>query len=91
MESIKFLPHLVLSGLLAFNSTLANAADQDLDLEPCINGNVSANGLYETQALEDNASNKDQKQVMTIEQNRLGSGEEDVVSAFGGHRDDFSR
>ena len=91
MESTKFLPHLVLTGLLVFSGTLVNAADQDLNLEPCINGDVSANGLYETQALEDAAGNKDQKQVVTIEQNQLGSGEEDVVSAFGGHRDDFIR
>ena len=31
--------------------------DDDIDLEPCMNGGVSATGLYETQALEDAASN----------------------------------
>ena len=30
-------------------------ATENLDLEPCINGAVSANGLYPTQAMEDAA------------------------------------
>ena len=35
------------------NSAVAN--DQELDLEACINGGVSASGLYASQELEDSA------------------------------------
>ena len=87
----KFLPRIVIAGFLTFGSAAAVAADQDLDLEPCINGGVSATGMYETQALEDAASRDILKPSMTTKEEGLGSGVEDVVSAFGGHRDDFSR
>lgn len=91
MESTKFLPRLLITGFLAFGSAAAIGADRDLDLEPCVNGDVSATGLYQTQAQEDAASRENQKPSVTVKKQGLGSGDEDVISAFGGQRDDFSR
>ena len=88
MESTKFLPHLLLSGFLALNSAAVFADTQYLELEPAVSGGVSASGLYESQALEDSAV---ALKKAAANEDRLGSGEEDVISAFGGHRDDFSR
>lgn len=41
-------------GVVATASASGNG--NDLQREPCINGQVSASGLYETQALEDRAA-----------------------------------
>jgi len=41
-----------LFGLYAMAST-ALAVEYDLDLEPCINGDVSSSGLYSSQEAED--------------------------------------
>ena len=87
----KIMPRLLITGFLAFASAASVAADRDLDLEPCMNGDVSATGQYETQVQEDAASRDQQKSSVTVMEQRLGSGENDVISAFGGHRDDFSR
>lgn len=88
MENTKFLPHLLLSGFLALNSAAVFADTQNLELEPAVSGGVSASGLYESQALEDSAVALNKA---AANEDRLGSGEDDVISAFGGHRDDFSR
>jgi len=88
MKSTKFLPHLLLSGFLALNTAAVFADKQNLELEPAVSGDVSASGLYESQALEDSAV---ALKKAAANEDRLGSGEEDVISAFGGHRDDFSR
>jgi len=36
-------------------STVGHADEQDYELEPCINGGVSATGLYPSQAIENTA------------------------------------
>ena len=41
--------------LVALPLTAVGAQEKDLELEPCINGSVSASGLYVKQALEDAA------------------------------------
>ena len=87
MKGNRYFPRvLVLAGVLAGFTVSASAAE-DLQLEPCINGDVSASGLYPSQsaenqalAAEDIANPKD-----------IGSGKEDLISAFGGNRDDFQR
>ena len=91
MESTKFLPHLLLSGFLAFNTAAVLADKQNLELEPAVSGGVSASGLYESQALEDTAAALKKAPAATADGDRLGNGEDDVISAFGGHRDDFAR
>ena len=89
MESTKFLPHLLLSGFLALNTAAVFADKQNLELEPAVSGGVSASGLYESQALEDSAAALENAPAATGDEDRLGSGEDDVISAFGGHRDPF--
>ena len=89
MESIKFLPHLLLSGFLALNSAAVFADKQNLELEPAVSGGVSASGLYASQALEDSAVDLKTAPVATVDEDRLGSGVDDVITAFGGHRDPF--
>ena len=50
----KLLSSLSIAGLLATAPLASSAADQaNLDLEPCINGGVSASGLFPTQAMEE--------------------------------------
>ena len=46
-----FLP--LLLTMLAFSATAAEPADPALELEPCINGAVSASGAFPTQAMEE--------------------------------------
>ena len=41
--------------LIAVPPTAVGSQQADLELEPCINGSVSASGLYGNQALEDAA------------------------------------
>ena len=41
--------------LVALPLTAVGSQEKDLELEPCINGSVSASGLYVNQALEDAA------------------------------------
>jgi len=90
MKPIKSLSQAVLLvGTLAVGATIAVADDQNLALEPCINGGVSATGRFETQALED-AALRGASEV-AISDEALGSGHTDVISAFGGQRDDFLR
>ena len=49
---------LIITSVIAFLFTAAQADQTSpLDLEPCINGGVSASGTYATQAAEDLASN----------------------------------
>lgn len=40
-------------GLLAFSVSAADQPPIDLDLEPCVNGAVSASGAFPTQAMEE--------------------------------------
>ena len=47
------------AGALALSLIAGAALAGDLSLEPCINGSVSANGLYPTQALQDRAESRD--------------------------------
>jgi hypothetical protein len=50
--------HLLSAGMIAASlaaTTPAAAAPGDYELEPCINGKVSATGMYPTQAQEDAA------------------------------------
>ena len=89
MESTKFLPHLLLSGVLALNSAAVFADTQNQELDPAVSGGVSASGLYESQALEDSAVAVKKAPAATADEDRLGSGEDDVITAFGGHRDPF--
>ncbi|MCP4284420.1 MAG: hypothetical protein GY792_08220 [Gammaproteobacteria bacterium] len=44
--------------LVSISSGLVHAADEH-ELEPCINGSVSASGMYATQELEDQARKLD--------------------------------
>lgn len=89
MERITSLSQsLFLAGIVTLGTTTVLAEDQAL--EPCINGGVSATGLYETQALEDAASGNNM-QFTASDDDSIGDGEDDVISAFGGHRDDFLR
>ena len=91
MESFKHITsHLLLTGFLTLNIATAVAGDQNLDLEPAVSGAVSASGLYPTQAAED-AAHKNKQATDTDVESRFGNGEDDVISAFGGHRDDFLR
>lgn len=64
------------------------AAAENLDLEPCINGEVSPSGLYPNQAQADAAT---ATAAIVKDSEWLGSGEDDVIAAFGGNRDDFER
>lgn len=90
MKSINVLSQvLLLAGSLAVATTTAVANEQDLALEPCINGSVSATGRFEIQALED-AALRHGREVAQSDAS-LGSGEDDVIAAFGGQRDDFDR
>lgn len=84
-----FSPALLLAGSLVVSSATVFAGKQNLDLEPCINGGVSASGSFETQALED-AAMRHKRQVASIDVD-VASGVDDVISAFGGRRDDFLR
>jgi len=43
------------TSLIALPLTTVGSQKENLELEPCINGSVSASGLYATQALEDAA------------------------------------
>ena len=43
-------------GLVAMPLTAMESQQVNLELEPCINGSVSATGLYATQELEDAAN-----------------------------------
>jgi hypothetical protein len=47
------------AGALALSLVAGPAVAGDLSLEPAINGSVSANGLYPTQALQDQAESRD--------------------------------
>ena len=76
--------------LLAGTSIHVHADGVDLKLEPCINGGVSASGLYETQVLEDAASHNN-NYAISFEEDSIGDGTDDVISAYGGNRDDFLR
>jgi hypothetical protein len=80
----------LLTAFIASGMPSAHADDQDPSLEPCINGAVSATGMYESQALE-NAAMDTKRQIVTGEYEYIGSGADDVISAFGGTRDDFNR
>ncbi|MGD2074301.1 MAG: hypothetical protein PVI91_16375 [Gammaproteobacteria bacterium] len=80
---------LTLAAVLAGGTAPIVADDQNLALEPCVNGEVSATGRFETQALEGSALRGSHGFAVTEE--TLGSGNDDVISAFGGHRDDFLR
>jgi hypothetical protein len=51
MIAFKFLP--LTFSLLAFLVSAGELPKTDLDLEPCINGAVSASGTYPSQAMED--------------------------------------
>ena len=65
----------IFAGLFGLaNSALATEADSPNALEPCINGQVSASGLYPTQAEEDAARALAQ---------RLNQGMSQQVSASG--------
>jgi hypothetical protein len=44
--------------LITLSMSAFGSQEENLQLEPCINGSVSASGLYETQALEDAANLK---------------------------------
>jgi hypothetical protein len=46
------------TSLTASSMTAVGSQEENLQLEPCINGSVSASGLYETQTLEDAANLK---------------------------------
>ena len=67
--------------------TLSAGAAEDLQLEPCVNGDVSASGLYPSQAAEDQALAAEE----ITKPRDIGSGNDDLISAFGGSRDDFQR
>lgn len=56
-KSIVTIPSIILI-TYCFNSQAFDltAIDDNLNLEPCINGGVSSSGLYETQALEEASS-----------------------------------
>lgn len=43
---------LLMAPLVSISATV-NSENDDLDLEPCINGGVSSSGLYVSQELED--------------------------------------
>jgi hypothetical protein len=60
---------LLTAPLLSFAFAI-NFDDQELDLEPCINGGVSSSGLYVSQVLEDDANK-------TAVNNQSSSNEED--------------
>ena len=90
MKSINLLSQaLLLAATLTVATTTVVADEPNLALEPCINGGVSATGRFETQALEDAALRRGNEVATRAEP--LGSGEDDVIAAFGGHRDDFDR
>jgi hypothetical protein len=82
-----FSPVFLIAGGLVLGAGSVSADNRNLDLEPCVNGGVSASGTYETQAHEDAA--KLRKQL--VYKADVASGSEDVIAAFGGHRDDFLR
>ena len=76
--------------LLAGACLNIQASGVDFDLEPRINGSLSASGQYESQALEDTA-NRNRDYAISFEENSIGDGSGDVIFAFGGNRDDFLR
>ena len=80
---------LLLGATLAAGTPAVLADEQDLTLEPCINGGVSATGRFESQAIEDKVLRGENEAA--ISNQGIGSGADDVISAFGGHRDDFLR
>jgi hypothetical protein len=82
-----FSPVLLIAGGLALSAGSVSADNRNLDLEPCINGGVSASGSYETPAHEDAA----QLRKQLVFKADVASGAEDVIAAFGGQRDDFLR
>jgi hypothetical protein len=51
MSVVSYLP--LLFGILAFSASAAESPVADGDLEPCINGAVSASGAFPTQAMEE--------------------------------------
>ena len=87
MKGVKnFAQAIVVGGYIALAATAANAADE-LQLEPCVNGDVSASGLYPSQAAE-KAARVAEREPKTDD---IGSGSNALISAFGGDRDDFVR
>ena len=67
--------------------TLSASAAEDMQLEPCVNGEVSASGLYPSQEAENQALAAEE----VANPRDIGSGDDDLISAFGGSRDDFQR
>lgn len=55
------------------------------ELEPCINGAVSASGSFASQEQENAA------RMAEAEPETIGSGDDALISAFGGNRDNFLR
>ena len=74
MKSSVLVTMLLLGAMAQVN---ASESDVDLQLEPCINGEVSASGLYETQALEDRA--RDVAVKATPEKKRESGGSSEIV------------
>ena len=89
MQNLELEP--AVSGGVSASGLYESQAREDLQLEPAVSGGVSASGLYPSQALENAAVDRKKAAAATANEDRLGSGEDDVISAFGGHRDDFSR
>ena len=76
----------LLAGVLT-TITLHASAAEDMQLEPCVNGDVSASGLYSSQQAENQALAAEE----ITKPSDIGSGNNDLISAFGGSRDDFQR
>ena len=70
--------HTILAGLFFIASPVL--ADEATDLEPCINGDVSASGLFVSQEAEDSFM---QQQAITVAQWDLEPCINGDVSAFG--------
>ena len=57
---------ILLTHCLISQASDLTSIEQNFDLEPCINGGVSAGGLYETQALEETSSRSSDSESIEI-------------------------
>ncbi|MDJ0862568.1 MAG: hypothetical protein QNK18_15700 [Gammaproteobacteria bacterium] len=80
-----FAQGILVGGFVAL-SVAASAADE-MQLEPCVNGDVSASGRYPSQAAE-NAAMVAERKTKTDD---IGSGNDAFISAVGGDREDLVR
>ena len=73
---MKTMTNLLFAGTLATCLTVTNplaAAPGDAELEPCMNGGVSASGLYPTQAQEDAAIKQERKVAEEVRGGKVAS------------------